>query len=123
MDFQTIVDSFSAMTCIISVEKKKDGSYGKIRIVTGNKPYIKSIEGSPDTPQMLTNKFVPNCEYETYLPKDLNFEDFCYRSAVLKQPLHSYVHPNIRTAMKTADQCMYKDKELYYKKHPKYSNR
>lgn len=93
MDFQTIVDSFSAMTCIISVEKKKDGSYGKIRIVTGNKPYIKSIEGSPDTPQMLTNKFVPNCEYETYLPKDLNFEDFCYRSAVLKQPLHSYVHP------------------------------
>ncbi len=96
MDFQTIVDSFSAITCIISVEKKKDGSYGKIRIVTGNKPYIKSIEGSPDTPQMLTNKFVPNCDTDSR---------------------------NIRNAMKTADQCMYKDKELYYKKHPKYNNR
>ena len=93
MDFQTIVDSFSAMTCVISVEKKQDGSYGEIRIVTGNKPYVQSIEGLPDVPQMLTNKFIPNQTYEHYLPKDLNFEDFCYRSAVLKQSLHSYVHP------------------------------
>lgn len=94
MDLQKVVDSFSSMTCVISVEKKKDGSYGEIRIVTGNKPYIQSIENSPDAPQMLTNKFIPNQIYQTYFPKDLNFEDFCYRSAVLKQPLHSYVHPD-----------------------------
>ena len=93
MDFQAIVDSFSSMTCVISVEKKKDGGYGDIRIVTGNKLYIQSIEGLPDVPQMLTNKFIPNQTYQNYFPKDLNFEDFCYRSAVLKQPLHSYVHP------------------------------
>ena len=93
MDFQSIVDAFSAMTCVISVEKKKDGSYGAIRIVTGNKAYIQSIEGAPDLPQMAINKFIPNSEYQIYFPKDLNFEDFCYRSAVLKQPLHSYVHP------------------------------
>ena len=93
MDFQSVVDAFSAMTCLISVEKKKDGSYGTIRIVTGNKAYIQSIEGAPDLPQMATNKFIPNSEYQIYFPKDLNFEDFCYRSAVLKQPLHSYVHP------------------------------
>ena len=93
MDFQAVVDSFSSMTCVISVEKKKDGSYGAIRIVTGNKPYIQSIENSPNAPQLLINKFIPNSEYQTYFPKDLNFEDFCYRSAVLKQPLHSYVHP------------------------------
>ncbi|MBO4533331.1 MAG: GGDEF domain-containing protein [Treponema sp.] len=93
MDFQSIVDSFSAMTCVISVEKKKNGSYGAIRIVTGNKAYIQSVEGSPDMPQLATNKFIPNSEYQIYFPKDLNFEDFCYRSAVLKQPLHSYVHP------------------------------
>ena len=93
MDFQSIVDSFSTMTCVISVEKKKNGSYGDIRIVAGNKAYVQSIEGLPDVPQMLSNKFIPNQLYQTYIPKDLNFEDFCYRSAVLKQPLHSYVHP------------------------------
>ena len=93
MDYQVIADSFSAMTCIISVEKKENGAYGDIRIVTGNKPYIKSIEDVSEGPQMLTNKFIPNQTYEHYFPKDLNFEDFCYRSAVLKQPLHSYVHP------------------------------
>ena len=93
MDFQAIVDSFSSMTCLISVEKKKNGSYGTIRIVAGNKPYIDSIENNADGPKMLTNKFIPNSEYQIYFPKDLNFEDFCYRSAVLKQPLHSYVHP------------------------------
>ena len=26
-------------------------------------------------------------------PQDLNFEDFCFRCAVLKQPMHTYVHP------------------------------
>ena len=94
MDFQAIADSFSTMTCIISVEKKKNGSYGEIRIVAGNKPYIQSIEGMPDVPQMLSNKFIPNQLYQTYIPKDMNFEDFCYRSAILKQPLLSYVHPD-----------------------------
>ena len=94
MDFKAFVDTFNTMTCVISVEKFSDGSYGNIRIVTGNKAYIDSIENSPDAPKMLTNKFVPNSLYETYLPKDLNFEDFCYRCAVLRQPLHTYVHPD-----------------------------
>ena len=43
MDFKTFVDGFKTMTCIISVEKFPDGSYGNIRIVTGNKAYIDSI--------------------------------------------------------------------------------
>ena len=94
IDFQTIVDGFSAATCIISVEKKPDGTYGQIRIVTGNKAYIDSIEGSYDAPKLLSSKFIPNSEYQLYFPRDLNFEDFCYRSAILKQSLHSYVHPD-----------------------------
>ena len=94
MDFQKFVDGFKTMTCIISVEKFPDGSYGNIRIVAGNKAYIESIEGSPYTPKMLTNKFIPNSDYQLYLQKDLNFEDFCYRCAILKQPLHTYVHPD-----------------------------
>ena len=94
MDFQTIVDGFSAATCIISVEKKTAGAYGQIRIVTGNKAYIDSIEGAGDAPKLLSSKFIPNSEYQLYFPRDLNFEEFCYRSAILKQSLHSYVHPD-----------------------------
>ncbi len=94
MDFQKFVDTFSAATCVISVEKLPDGAYGKIRIVTGNKAYIDSIEQAGEGPRLLSSKFIPNSEYHTYFPTDLNFEDFCYKSAVLKQPLHSYVHPD-----------------------------
>ena len=94
MDFQKFVDRFTTSTCIISVEKLPDGGYGKIRIVTGNKLYVDSIEKDGDGPRLLSNKFVPNSDYQVYFTKDLNFEDFCYRSAVLKQPLHSYVHPD-----------------------------
>lgn len=93
MDFQKFVDTFSAATCVISVEKLPDGAYGKIRIVTGNKAYIDSIEQAGEGPRLLSSKFIPNSEYHTYFPTDLNFEDFCYKSAVLKQPLHSYGHP------------------------------
>lgn len=94
MDFQSFVDMMDVMTCIISVETKEDGSYGEIRIVTGNPAYIKSIEyADEEAPQMLTSKFVPNSLYQNYFPTDPNFEDFCFRCAVLKQPMHTYVHP------------------------------
>ena len=36
MDFQTIVDSMKAMTCVVSVEKLEGDRYGKVKIVTGN---------------------------------------------------------------------------------------
>ena len=94
MDFQSVADSIQAMTCIVSVEKLEGGGHGTIRIVTGNKAYIDSIEHPPGGVEMLTRKFVPNEEYTRYLPKDLNFEDFCYRSAVEKKCLHSYAHPD-----------------------------
>ena len=93
-DFQAIVDGMAAMTCVVSVEKLDDGGYGDIRIVTGNPSYIDSIENPPGTMAMLTDKFVPNSEYTRYLTRDLNFEDFCYRSAVQKKCLHSYAHPD-----------------------------
>ena len=44
MDLKPFVDQIEAMTCIMSVEEKEDGSCGEIRIVTGNKAYIDSIE-------------------------------------------------------------------------------
>ena len=96
MDFQGLVDKIEPMACVISVEKFSDGSFGNIRLVTGNKAYIDSIE-SKDTvssSQMLKNKFIPNSPYEDYIPKDLNFEDACYRSAILKKLYHTYINPD-----------------------------
>ena len=93
MDFQKFVDGFQTMTCIMSVENLGNGKYGEIRIVAGNKAYIDSIENMPDMPAALSKKFVPNSLYQNYFPHDINFEYFCYSSAVLKKPQHSYVHP------------------------------
>ena len=93
MKFQEVADSIAATTCVMSVEKKEDGGYGEIRIVTGNEAYIASIEQPQDGITMLNSKFVPNSIYTDYIQRDLNFEEFCYRAAVEKKCLHSYAHP------------------------------
>ena len=90
MDLKNFVNMIDPMTCIISVETNEDGSYGDIRIVTGNDAYIASIENVDDSaPKLMMDKFIPNSLYQNYFPKDLNFEDFCYRAAVLKKPMHT----------------------------------
>ena len=93
-DFQQVADSIGAMTCVMSVGKLPDGSCGEIRIVTGNRSYIDSIENPPGDMHMLSEKFIPNSLYTRYLNRDLNFEDYCYRAAVQKRCLHSYAHPD-----------------------------
>lgn len=80
MDFQALVDSFSQAAVLLSVEKKEEGKYGDIRFVVGNAPY-----------KVITPNFRPNAIYSDVIPKEPNFEDFCYRCAVLKQHLHAYV--------------------------------
>ncbi len=94
MNFQTTVDSMYTMTCVVSVEKLEGDKYGDVRIVTGNKAYIDSIENPPENMRMLTDKFVPGSLYTDYLTRDLNFEAACYRAAVLKKCVHSYAHPD-----------------------------
>lgn len=97
MDYQKLAECFSAMTCIISIEKLSDGNFGNIRIVAGNKAYIDSIEDTENhiaANQMVSNKFIPDSPYENYIPKDLNFEEQCYRCAVEKKQIHEYIHPN-----------------------------
>ena len=103
MIFQNIANSFHTPTCIISVERKADG-YGEIRLVAGNAKYLEPIEhpvfpvmpDMPGVPEVFqtTNKFIPNSLYEKYLPKDIGFEDLCFRCAVKKTPIHTYVHLN-----------------------------
>ena len=93
MNFQSFVDSIPTAACVISVEKLENDNYGKIRIVTGNRPYIDSIEKPAENLSMLTKKFVPDSEYTNYLTRDMNFEDACYNAAIKKKCLHSYAHP------------------------------
>ena len=96
MDFKKIVDAFSSMACIISVEKKLTGNKRAFRIVTGNDVYIRSIENPGPNMKMLKDKFEPNLEYTDYMVRDLNFEDYCYRSAFEKKCLHSYIYSDAR---------------------------
>ncbi len=91
MDLQEYVDQFDSMTCIMSIEKNPDGTYGTMRIEVGNKAYTSTFEQN-DVINM-GNKFIPGQEYTRYVTKDLNFEHFIYNSAVLKKPMHAYIHP------------------------------
>lgn len=94
MDWKSFVDRFDSMTCILSVEKGPNGGCGAVRIVTGSDKYLDSLAlavGGVDMDSDKKAEFVPNSEYTRYIPKDLNFEDVCYRSAVLGQPIHNCV--------------------------------
>lgn len=86
MDFEKILAGCKGRTCIISVEKFSDGSYGNIRIPAANRAHCEDIE------QNFHHPFIPDSPYTQSLPQDKNFEDFMYRSACLGQMLHTYVH-------------------------------
>lgn len=86
MDFDKIVSDHKCRSCIISVEKYPDGSYGDFRVVAANKAH------RIDSEKVFNRPFVPGSPYSDSLPKDKNFEDFMYRCACLGQPLHTYVH-------------------------------
>ena len=81
MDFQSIVDACGMAAAVMSVRETDDGHYDEIRIVRVNEMY-KKIMGPG---------YHDNIIYSDLVPKEPNFEDFCYRCAVKKQHLHAYV--------------------------------
>ena len=94
MDLQKFVDSFNIMTGILSVEKRTDGKIGTIRVEAGNKQYVQSMERVDENGKTIfSTKFVPGECYERYMPKELNFENFCYEAAIKKKPVHAYIRP------------------------------
>ena len=96
MDLQQFADRFRASTCIVSVEKRPDGGCGEIRIMAGNQAYYDSfrLQGTEGYPKMLAKEFIPGSRYEDMVPKDLNFEHFCYVCAILGKPMHTCVNPS-----------------------------
>lgn len=85
MDFESLLSAYKSKTCIMSVEVFSDGNYGNIRIVAGNKAHCDDMLHTMQRP------FVPDSPYALYFPQNKNFEDYCYRSAIRGQILHSYV--------------------------------
>ena len=88
MDFKGLCNSINDICCVISVKKTNDG-YSDIRIVDGNTKYVESMKG----PLYLKHEFIPNSIYTDYLQRNLNFEEYSYRSSVKKELLHSYAYP------------------------------
>ena len=86
MDFKTILETYDCNACIISVEMNPDKTCKEILVVDGNDHYKKNIE------EFTKHPFVENTPYYYSFPKDMNFEDFLYRSAILRQNLHTYVN-------------------------------
>ena len=86
MDFESLLSGFKSKACIISVDILPDEHYGNIRIAAGNKPHCDDMLAT------MHKEFIPGSPYQEYFPQDKNFEDFLYRSAILGQPLHTYVN-------------------------------
>ena len=86
MDYKNLLEQYNCNACLMSIELNPDKTYGNILVVDGNQLFkddICSFTGHP---------FVENTPYYMSFPKDLNFEDFIYRSAFLHQNLHTYVN-------------------------------
>lgn len=115
MKFKDLCNSFNNLACVVSIEKKELG-YGEIRIVDGNDKYIDSIEHPFYDNQGKSVNFIPNSIYTDYLFRDLNFEDYVYRSAIKKQILHSYAYPEKFGAWFDMNfiPISYNDGDIYY---------
>ena len=86
MSFDEMLKKYKAKTCILSIEKIDETNYGNIRVVAGNQAHCEDILHITGHP------FVPGCPYEMCFPKNMNFEDFCYRAAIGGEPMHTYVN-------------------------------
>lgn len=73
-------EGYKCKTCVLSVDAGPDGTYGNILVAAGIKAFRDDIE------ELTKRPFVNNTPYYLSLPKDMNFEDFIYRSAILGQP-------------------------------------
>ncbi len=85
MEFDKLLSGYKTKACVLSVDSYPDERFGNIRIVAGNKPHCE------DMLRTMRKEFIPGSPYAEYFPEDKNFEEFCYRSAILGQPLHTYV--------------------------------
>jgi diguanylate cyclase (GGDEF)-like protein len=99
MDFQGLADALYAPTCIVSVERTKDGGCGELRLVAANQKYIDMIDMrmEREAEKVKADRyigFVPGSLYTDYFPINRSFETVCYRAAIEKTEVHTYAHLN-----------------------------
>lgn len=95
-DYKFFAEHIKQIASIVSVEVFPDGTYGNIRLVTANEKFlnmVNSVYEKNSGRNMYKTDFIPDQPYEKYIPKDHNFEDLCYRSAILGETLRTYIHP------------------------------
>jgi len=96
MDLQKFAEGFSATTAVISVEKKPQEGYGRICIAAGNQRFIDLVEGRliSGTTGAAHSRFIPGSDYDKYLARDPGFEDICFRAALQKKTMYTYIYLN-----------------------------
>lgn len=90
MEFKELCNSLCHSACVVSYRELENGE-SEIRIVDGNDPYIDSFKADFYS----KHEFIPNSVYTDYLIKNLNFEEYVYRSAEKKELLHSYAYHDL----------------------------
>ena len=50
MDFDVLLSAYKSKTCIMSVERLSDGTYGNIRIVAGNQAHYDEMQHTLQRP-------------------------------------------------------------------------
>ena len=79
--FQRMADLLVKPCAVLSVEKLPDGGIGEIRIVCANQEY-KTVMGG---------NYYDNMPYHVLVPKQLKFENSCFRCAFRQQQFHTYL--------------------------------
>ncbi|MBQ6493529.1 MAG: sensor domain-containing diguanylate cyclase [Erysipelotrichaceae bacterium] len=81
MNYQELVDTISSPCCVMSVKRDDEGKCGDINIICSNSPYR----------QIMGPSYYDGMIYHELVPKDTNFEDFCFECVYEKKRMHAYV--------------------------------
>jgi len=79
--FQAYVDLINAPCSVLRVEKTAEGECGAVTIHCANTLYKEKMGPA----------YYDGMPYYELVPKDVKFEDFCFRAAHLGQKIHAYV--------------------------------
>ena len=82
MDYKGFLSAFRRITCIMSVNLKKEGDE-RYYVVDANDAYKRTVVKNIED-------FVPNVPYTRYIPKAVNFEALCENCAATDRPIHTY---------------------------------
>lgn len=84
MDFSAFINSFTKTAAVISVKVNPDGSFGELCNEACNDAYLRSVN-------IERKDFVPGSPYETYVKKDINYENMTIDCVSRNKLSHAYI--------------------------------